>query len=206
MVAKKLVETWLAEVNDKVSRQPSSTWTIARMRIAYPNPGSQSIVQIDTVAAAGACNAVAMPATFNRKLQRVEIAAAFDAFELRGRSSILGDFRILLQSGKRATGRFRQIHLTSVWPIHGSWSVPFVIETQMGRLIPRPTDEDVLLKSAAPGEFAIPPIGVWFEKWDPINLVLEGDPNGPTLAVCEEAMHCMVNVGPEPSIPEFYVR
>jgi hypothetical protein len=70
-----------------------------------------------------------------------------------------------------------------------------VIETSLGRLVPRPTEPPVLLRSAEPGEYAIPPIRTWFEKWDPISLVREEDPDGPTLAVVEHAMHIMLNAG-----------
>ena len=206
MATQAQITTWLSEVNGAIDKQPKSTWTVARMRFAYPTPGRSSLVQLDTLAAAGACTATANPATFNSEIQRVEIQATFTDFELRGRSSIIGPFRVLLQDGRQAQGRFRQQFANSVWPIHGSWSVPFALETTLGRLIPRPTDEEVVLKSAAPGEFAIPPIGVWFEKWDPINLVLSTDPDGPILAVCEHAMHCMLNVGNTPTVPDFFAR
>ena len=200
------VTTWLSEIEASIKAQPTSTWTIARMRLAYPAPNSKSLVQIDTVAAAGSCNATATLHAFNSTNQRIEIEATFSNFELRGRSSIVGPFRILLQNGRQAQGRFRQYYADSLWPIHGGWNVPFLIETTLGNLIPRPTDDDVVLRSAAPGEFSIPPLGVWFEKLDPINLVLENDPEGPTMAVCEHAMHCMLNVGSSPAIPDFYVR
>jgi len=206
MASEAQISAWLAEVNTAKQKQPKSTWTIARMRFAYPAPNSNSLVQLDTLAAAGACPAEMTHSAFNRELQRVEIQAVFSDFELRGRSAIIGPFKVLLQEGRQAQGRFRQQFANSLWPIHGSWSVPFVLETTLGRLIPRPTDEEVILKSAGPGEFAIPPIGVWFEKWDPINLVLASDPEGPTLVVCEHAMHCMLNVGSAPAIPDFYTR
>jgi hypothetical protein len=200
------ITAWLAEADAAIRAQPEATWTIARMRLAYPNPTARSLVQLDTVVAAGSCKATATVSSFNNSLQRTEIQAVFSNFELRGRSSIVGPFTILLQAGRQAQGRFRQQFADSLWPIHGAWTVPFVIETSLGSLIPRPTDEEVILKSASPGEFSIPPIGVWFEKWDPIDLVLETNPDGPTLAICEQAMHCMVNVGANPAMPDFYVR
>jgi hypothetical protein len=164
MASREQISTWLAEANAAIASQPASTWTVARMRLAYPRPGSSSWVQIDAAAAAGACPAAARPAVFNESLQRVEIQAIFSSFELRGRSPVIGPFRILLQRGRQAEGRFRQQYANSLWPIQGAWTVPFLIETPLGHLIPRPTDEPVTLKSAAPGEFAIPPIGRMVRK------------------------------------------
>lgn len=206
MATEEQVQAMMNEASAAISKQPENTWTIARMRFAYPAPGSQSAVQLDTVAAAGSCSAAVTSHQFNTLHQRIEMQATFRNFELRGRSSILGPFEILLQEGRAAEGRFRQVFAESLWPVHGQWTVPFVLKTALGRLIPRPTDEPVVLRSAAPGEFAIPPIGVWFEKWDPINLVLESDSDGPTIAICEEAMHCMINVGAGPATPQFYAR
>jgi hypothetical protein len=200
---KKQIDGWIAETRRLMQAQPEDTWTVARLRLAYANPGSRSLVQVDTVAAAGACPAHATAVDFNRNLQRIEIAAEMRTFGLNGTSNVIGPFAITLQQGKRPVGRFRQVYADCLWPIHGSWTVPFVIETRLGRLIPRPSDEDVVLKSSEPGEYGIPPIGVWFEKWDPVNLVMEGDPDGPTVAICEHAMHCMLNVGKEPKIPPF---
>lgn len=206
MATENQIAAWLTEVDAAIKAQPVSTWTIARLRLAYPNPAGRSLVQLDTVVAAGKCGATATASAFNRSVQRTEIQAVFSDFELRGRSSVVGQFQILLQPGRQAEGRFRQQFAETLWPIHGTWTAPFVIETSQGRLIPRPTDEAVTLKSASPGEFSIPPLGVWFEKWDPIDLVLESNPDGPTLAVCEHAMHCMLNIGDGPAIPDFYTR
>lgn len=200
---KRQIEAWTGEVKRLMEAQPRNTWTVARMRLVYPNPGSRSMVQIDTVAAAGACPATGTAAAFDRARQRLQIDAEMPVMDLKGTSRILGPFEISLQKGKRGIGRFRQVFADSLWPIQGAWSVPFVITTRLGRLIPRPSDDEVVLRSAEPGEFEIPPLGTWFEKWDPINLVAEDNPDGPTLAICEHAMHCMLNVGDRPDIPPF---
>jgi len=199
------VNQWLTELQAQIAAQPGETWTVARMKLVYPDSDSRrGTVGIDTVSAAGACNATATNALFNEALGRITIQATFSNFELRGESKLIGPFRILLQNGKSAIGRFRQRYAHELWPISGEWEVPFRVESALGALIPRPSEPPVLLKSAEPGEFAIPPIGSWFEKWDPISLVDENDPEGPTIAIVEHAMHVMLNIGSAPAIPAFY--
>lgn len=199
------LKIWLAQIDYAMKEQPETSWTVARMQLAYPSPkANQNLVQIDVLAAAGACNAHAVANYINEDISRIQVEARFNQFELKGRSHILGPFRILLQDGAEAKGTFRQRYADSLFPLQGEWLVPMVIETSLGRLIPRPTEAPVLLRSAEPGEFEIPPIGTWFEKWDPISLVREDDPDGPTIAVVEHAMHIMLNKGKGPAVPPFF--
>jgi len=202
MATKEQLSRWKQEVEGLMKAQPEQTWTIARLSLAYPSQASR--VQIDTVAAVGHCPAFLTDVVINDAIGRVEVHATFREFELRGRSSVIGPFAVLLQKGKEAKGLFRQRFADSLWPTHGSWKVPFLLETKLGRLIPRPTDEEVVLKSASPGEYGFPPLGAWFEKWDPIELVQESEPDGPTLAVVQHAMHLMHNIGKDPAVPDFY--
>jgi hypothetical protein len=198
-------QQWMEELRASMQDQPETSWTIAKFKLVFPGAeGLGRAVEVDNVAAAGACNAQAADVALRSDTGRVEVLANFNRFELRGVSIIIGQFRVVLQEGRRAVGRFQQRYADALWPLHGAWEVPFVIETRLGRLIPRPSDPPVLLRSAEPGEFAIPPIGSWFEKWDPISLVREDDPDGPTLAVIDHAMHCMICPGAEPKVPPFY--
>ena len=199
------LDSLLEEANTALRSQPESSWTIARLRLALPNPRQElGLVAIDTVTAAGSCNAKGKATRINRELQRIEIETEFSDFDLRGVSHLIGKFQILLQADQFAKGVFRQRFAGKLFPLLGEWSVPFKIVTELGVRIPRPTESPVLLRSAEPGEFAIPPIGSWFEKWDPINLVHADFPDGPTVAIVEHAMHVMLNIGDKPSIPEFY--
>jgi hypothetical protein len=197
---------WLDEVRTAMDRQPDTTWTVAKFRIAFPSPNpDRAAIAIDNVAAAGSCNAKAVDAFVNEETGRVQVEAAFGDFDMRGVSNLIGKFQVVLQEGKEAVGHFSQRHRNSLYPLHGAWEVPFVFKAKVGSLIPRPTDPPVVLRSAEPGEYAIPPLGSWFEKWDPISLVNADDPEGPTLAVIEHAMHVMLDTGSEPGAA-FYWR
>lgn len=169
-------------------------------------PGVGHAVAIDTVTAYGPCNVKVQPATYNDRIGTIELSASFDQLGLRGESHLIGKFEITLQPGKRAMGLFRQRYADRLWPIFGFWAVPFAVETALGRLVPRPSDPDVMLRTAEPGLFAIPPYGAWFEKWDSINLVRADDLQGPTMALVEQAGHCLINAGEEPTTPEAYRR
>lgn len=204
---KRKLQELQAEAVSLFSLQPSSSWTIAKMKLVYPSPpGRGSLVTIDNVAAAGACNAIANDAIIDQERDRIEIVADFSDFRLSGSSQILGPFEILLQKNLNAKGRFISRFADSLFPVFGSWEVPFLIKSEIGNLVPRPSSDPVLLKTSEPGEYEIPPIGTWFEKWDPIDLVKEGDPDGPTVAICEHAMHCMINPGDGPDYPSFYKK
>jgi hypothetical protein len=197
---------WLDEVRTAMDQQPDTTWTVAKFRIAFPSPNpDQTALAIDNVAAAGSCNAKAVDAFIDEDAARVQVEATFGDFDMRGVSNLIGKFQVVLQEGKEAVGRFSQRHRDSLYPLHGAWEVPFVFKAEVGSLIPRPTDPPVVLRSAEPGEYAIPPLGSWFEKWDPISLVNVDDPEGPTLAVIEHAMHVMLDTGSEPGAA-FYWR
>lgn len=205
MVNTEQLRQWHEEVKKSVEKQPSATWTVARMKLIYAQmEGTVGSANIDVVTAAGACPAQVVNTTINERIGRIEVTAGFAEFDLRGRSSHIGDFQILLQKGQRAHGVFRQRHAHRLFPFTGEWTVPFLIRTRMGDLIPRPTDTPVVLRAAEPGEFAIPPIGTWFEKWDPISLVAADQPDGPTVAIVDHAMHVMLNEGREPARPPFY--
>lgn len=198
---------WLAELDRMVADQPSTSWTIARLQITYPSPEPrQRTIVTDTLAAAGRCNAQVEATGVNRDFGRIEARAMFSDFEMRGNSPYLGPFEITLQEGRKAEGLFRQRYGDSLFPLSGEWRVPFQVQTRLGLLIPRPSDPEVALRSAEPGEFAIPPIGSWFQKWDPIALVSIDMPDGPTIATIDHAMHCMLNSGDGPDIPPFYRR
>ena len=205
MADSKQMKVWLDEVNQAVEKQPKASWTIARMRLVVPSmEQSRGMVAVDNVTAAGACNAQAVSARINKRTGRIEVETTFNDFDLRGVSHLIGPFRITLQADKAAKGTFRQRYTNALYPLHGEWEVPFEIETRMGRMIPRPTEPPVLLRSAEPGEFQIPPIGTWFEKWDPISMVGRENSDGPTLAIIEHAMHVMLNIGSKPDVPPFY--
>jgi hypothetical protein len=198
---------WLAETREAIENQPESTWTVAKFRIAYPSPdASQTAITVDNVAAAGACKAQAVDVSVNEKTERIEVQATFADFDMRGTSNLIGKFQVVLQDGEEAVGHFSQRYASTLYPLHGAWEVPFVFKAELGSLIPRPSDAPVVLRSAEPGEYAIPPIGSWFEKWDPIALVSAEEPDGPTIAVIEHAMHVMLSTGREPSEPGFYWR
>jgi len=205
MADSKQLEAWLDEINQAVKIQPKTSWTVARMRLVVPSlDQSRGLAAVDNVTAAGACNAHVVSTRINKSTSRIELETTFNEFDLRGVGHLVGPFRILLQSGKTAKGAFRQRYANSLFPLQGEWEVPLEIETRMGRMIPRPTEPPVLLRSAEPGEMQIPPIGTWFEKWDPISLVSRDAPEGPTLAIIEHAMHVMLNVGSKPEVPPFY--
>jgi hypothetical protein len=205
MNEKEQLRSWLDEAKVAMDQQPETTWTVAKFRIAYPSPNpGQAAVVIDNVAAAGNCNAKAVNAFVDEEAGRVQIEATFGDFDMRGISNLIGKFQVVLQEGQEAVGRFRQRYADSLYPLHGAWEVPFVFKAEVGSLIPRPTDPPVVLRSAEPGEYAIPPLGSWFEKWDPIALVNADDPEGPTLAVIEHAMHVMLATGSEPGAAFFW--
>jgi hypothetical protein len=205
MVNADQLHRWHDEIKEVVKRQPAATWTVARMKLIYAQTeGAVVSAIVDNVTAAGACPAEVSATAINEKIGRIEVTAGFREFDLRGTSHHLGFFQILLQKGKSARGVFRQRHAHSLFPFTGEWTVPFLIRTQRGDLIPRPTDNPVVLRAAEPGEFEIPPIGTWFEKWDPISLVAANQPDGPTVAIVDHAMHVMLNAGREPAIPPFY--
>jgi hypothetical protein len=207
MVASEQPAMWLREINAQIENQPNTCWSIGKLKLAIPNlPGFPHAVAIDNVTAYGPCNARVRPAAFSERAGRIEMGASFNEFELRGESHLVGKFQITLQAGKQAQGLFRQRYIDRLWPIFGFWSVPFVIETAIGRLVPRPSDPEAILRSAEPGEFAIPPLGSWFEKGDPINLVLATNPDGPTVAMIEHAAHCLINAGDHPTVPPSYLR
>jgi hypothetical protein len=205
MAAKEQLNRWLADTERAMEAQPETTWTVAKFRIAYPSLNvNQTAITVDNVTAAGNCNARAVTASVNEDVGRVEIETTFAEFDMRGTSNLIGKFQVVLQEGKAAAGHFSQRYADSLYPLHGAWEVPFMFKADFGSLIPRPSDSPVVLRSAEPGEYAIPPIGSWFEKWDPIALVRVEEPDGPTVAVIEHAMHVMLNAGPEALAPAFY--
>lgn len=207
MAGKEELDKWMGEVLAAKENQPETSWTVARLQLSYPSPDpSLETVTKDTVVAAGNCNAHVVESFVNEEIGRIELNTAFNDFEMRGSSHFFGDFEIVLQKGRRAEGRFWQKSLNSLFPLNGEWNVPFQVESRFGTLIPRPTDPPVMLRSAPPGEFSIPPIGSWFEKWEPISMVDINDPDGPTLVTVDNAMHVMLNPGNGPKVPPFYER
>lgn len=198
------LEGWLGEIKAAMDAQPETTWTLAKFRIALPSARpEQSLIKIDNVTATGVCNVEAVRAMVDDQTGRVKVVATFADFDMRGVSDLIGRFQVVLPEQGEAVGWFVQRYPDSLYPLHGTWRIPFLFKSDFGDLVQRPTDPPMEMLSAEPGLHAIPPIGSWFENWDPVALVRADDPDGPTVAVVEHAMHVVVNAGDSPTRPPF---